>query len=97
MRTAAMLPGSGAWPDPFPFHIAHYKRFLKRAWRDHYGDRCHLCDHLMVFTGGKSRRMPTIDHILARSMGGDNSLHNLQVICWLCNNSKSRKELGLIF
>jgi hypothetical protein len=34
----------------------------------------------------------THDHILARSLGGDNNLHNTQLMCSPCNFNKSKAE-----
>lgn len=34
----------------------------------------------------------TLDHILARSLGGTNHRSNLQILCCLCNKAKGRRE-----
>ena len=36
----------------------------------------------------------TVDHILPRSRGGDNTLANLQPMCYRCNTSKGNKYTG---
>jgi hypothetical protein len=38
----------------------------------------------------------TIDHKLARALGGDNQLANLQTLCVKCNRAKARQEAYLI-
>lgn len=64
--------------------------------RERDGVKCALCAKRMRFdvsTGpnGKSDQGATVDHILPRSLGGDNELANLQLAHWACNRSKSNR------
>ena len=34
----------------------------------------------------------TLDHILARMLGGSNRFSNLQMLCFKCNNNKAKGE-----
>ncbi len=61
-----------------------YKR--RKALKRRDGDRCNRCG----FFGGDVRL--TLDHIIPRSRGGNNSLHNLQLLCHFCNTLKADKE-----
>ena len=46
----------------------------------------------MDFRNKHAKNYATIDHIIARGLGGNDDLHNIQIICRKCNNYKSRKE-----
>lgn len=65
------------------------KRWIKRGrvrfllWR--YGNRCYYC----TCDFGLGSRTPTIDHRVAKSVGGDNKLNNLVLACRTCNNRKA--------
>ena len=37
-------------------------------------------------------RHGAVDHIVARSRGGQNNPENLQLLCWGCNSSKGAKD-----
>jgi 5-methylcytosine-specific restriction endonuclease McrA len=54
------------------------------GWREYerLPDRCAHC--------GKSGRM-TMDHILPVSRGGSHWLHNIQKLCYPCNNAKGNR------
>lgn len=61
-----------------------------RKWREMreqvfaiYGKQCHYC--------GYEDPVMTVDHILPRSRGGDNSLENLIPACRKCNYSRGDK------
>jgi hypothetical protein len=55
--------------------------------RDKLGTKCVLCD---------SQENLTIDHKLARALGGTNHKSNLQVLCRPCNQAKGHKENALL-
>ena len=48
-----------------------------------FDNKCFLCD---------STRNLQIDHIIPITLGGDNSEHNIQVLCKLCNCKKGGKK-----
>lgn len=50
-----------------------------------YGTHCHLCGH-----AGAS----TADHLIPRSLGGDNSLANLRPAHVSCNSARGALPLG---
>lgn len=65
-----------------------------------FNDKCVLC-------GGLNQRWIEKDHIIPISLGGSDSIQNIQPLCQLCNQKKSNKfmedfreqkanELGLI-
>lgn len=45
--------------------------------------RCELCGQWLLFED------MTLDHIVPLSMGGEDSIENLQVTCYICNQIKS--------
>jgi 5-methylcytosine-specific restriction endonuclease McrA len=62
---------------------------IKNSIYERDGVQCRCC--------GSSRRL-TVDHIIPLTWGGTNSLANLQLLCKLCHNKKTRRErawLGL--
>lgn len=77
------------------------KRMKKQAWErgEHF---CPTCGVRMWFPGfeKKSREnrseqravMVTLDHYVARSLGGSNEYFNLRLICATCNCEKSKDE-----
>lgn len=63
-------------------------RFSTREWNSlkvHYGGKCLKC----------GRAEPLIkltpDHIIPLSQGGNNSIENIQPLCWGCNATKGAK------
>lgn len=72
------------------------RQLLIAAWFDACGSLCGVCGVRMVRTRLTSGLQPwnqaTIDHIIARCLGGTNALSNLRVICHGCNNAKSHEE-----
>jgi len=64
------------------------------------GGRCAYCDCVMVLkrrgsrnsTSPAPRNLATLDHKIARSLGGTDAVDNLVVACHGCNNRKSADE-----
>lgn len=73
---------------------------LIRAWFKACGRDCGECGVEMVLTpppsGVSQPRQASIDHIIARCLGGTNALSNLRVICRACNNAKSVAEAAAL-
>lgn len=53
------------------------------------GKPCPVCHEAMA--RWCSRRVPSLDHILAISKGGTNDISNLRVICNRCNAKKGNR------
>ena len=65
----------------------------KQLWLAYFGSDCPSCGYEMAWGVGPDHpRVITVDHILARSLGGTNDPNNLTCICWTCNNHKSAYE-----
>lgn len=62
---------------PFRFIVLSRKNVLKRD-----GNKCQYC--------GSTRDL-TIDHVIPRSRGGDDSWENLVTACTRCNNKKGSR------
>ena len=65
---------------------------LRRTWREKFGDSCRDCTRQMDFKHHNSWSYATVDHILARALGGTEELENLRIICRRCNNDKAKVE-----
>ena len=64
-----------------------WKRIIKKQKH-----RCNMCGRRFSKT-----RVPTMDHIVPISKGGDHDASNIQALCRSCNSSKSNKiQIGLI-
>jgi len=48
-----------------------------------------LCQHCGTSTGPMQ-----YDHVIPYSMGGDNSVENIQLLCRRCNGAKSNRYVG---
>lgn len=94
MHRASDLAELKCWNDPPQIHIATVKKAVRQAWKRTFGDICQSCSIRMHFEVKfrSHKHYATIDHILARALGGTNSLENIQVICKECNNLKSADE-----
>lgn len=76
-------------------------RVLKFMWFSYFGHECPSCGVQMTTKQTKTCRgeFATIDHILARGLGGHTTnFSNLTCICRACNGSKSAYEskIGLV-
>ena len=77
-----------------PLHLANVKKMVRQAWKRAFGEVCQSCGCRMHFEAKfrSSRHYATLDHILARGLGGANTLENIAVVCMSCNNKKSADE-----
>jgi 5-methylcytosine-specific restriction endonuclease McrA len=58
------------------------KRTKKAQLISDYGSRCWWCEHCLPAEN------LTLDHLKPKSRGGSNSLENLRLACFPCNNSR---------
>jgi 5-methylcytosine-specific restriction endonuclease McrA len=58
------------------------KRAKKALLVSDYGSRCWWCNRCL------SEEKLTLDHLKPKSRGGSNSLENLRLACFQCNNSR---------
>lgn len=83
------------------YRNAKKQRMLKFMWFSYFGRYCPSCGTEMTTKQTKTCRneFATIDHILARGLGGHTTdFSNLTCICRGCNGSKSAYEskIGLV-
>lgn len=62
--------------------------------REIYDDTCYLCDTIVV--DGDPKLMPTHDHVIPLSKGGNHSYENAGLAHKSCNSAKGNKLLGSI-
>ena len=73
-----------------PVWLGGFRKAAVRSWFDAFGKQCKYCPRIMSNDKrhrGKDRQA-TIDHIVPKAHGGDDSLSNLQIICRKCNTRK---------
>lgn len=66
--------------------------FKMSEWRK--DPRCRLCNsftHIHAIPN-KWKRQATVDHVLARCLGGEDVESNWMLVCGKCNNEKSKLE-----
>lgn len=77
---------------------AQWRRTLLQYLVDRDGDRCGICGRRVDITlksGTRgSRRGPSVDHIVPRSLGGSDDLENLRLTHWGCNQKRSNRGGG---
>lgn len=61
---------------------------------NHGGFRCAYCNREMELFWGNNELSFTIDHVLARSRGGNDKPNNLLFCCQSCNSMKGDKYLS---
>lgn len=78
-------------------------KYLGAQWRkalieylvERDGDKCGICNRKIDITlksGTRgSRKGPSVDHIIPRSLGGTDDLTNLRLACWGCNHSRGNR------
>ena len=59
-----------------------------RLHRIEQGDRCHYCTAKFAGPFGDPLLQPTLDHFIAKGVGGEHSFENTVAACWLCNTAK---------
>lgn len=95
MKTCADLdlPTFDQWAW-FQLNKPSIRMAVIRAWIDKYGRDCLFCGVTMKTYPRNPHDIAraTIDHIDARSLGGQETPDNFQVICLGCNGEKSRAE-----
>jgi 5-methylcytosine-specific restriction endonuclease McrA len=63
------------------------RRFNIRALITKHGGRCVACKELVILTEDAPKQA-TIDHIIPKSLGGQDILSNMQLMCKQCNGNK---------
>lgn len=94
MHRASEIDELSWWIDPPMMQVATVKKAVRNAWKRKFGSICQICGVVMHFEikFRDSHKYATIDHIIARCLGGTNHLSNIQVVCKKCNNEKSADE-----
>lgn len=77
-----LTPRSGRWAWTTEQYVAFVERF--------HDDQQFLSVFRKWVEGGKKKyQKPSIDHIIPKSRGGDDSLENLQILSWFENRAKN--------
>lgn len=69
--------------DQFVENVNHQKVFERDKWR------CGICGEKVDRSGKRGPRMPSLDHIVPISQGGEHSYANTQCAHYRCNLSKN--------
>ena len=73
----------------------HWRRTLTDYLAQRDGNRCSICSIVvdLTLTSGPrgNRRGPSIDHVIPVSQGGEDTLTNLRLTHWACNNKRGNR------
>ena len=69
-----------------------FERFIELF--NHGGFKCAYCNRRMGLKWADNEISFTIDHVLARSRGGTDNIHNITFACQSCNSMKGDKDAG---
>lgn len=69
-------------------HVHNAPKKRKRAAK-RQGNRCWICGEQMSRKPGDPRRL-TLDHVLARSLGGGGRQQNIRAACAECNQKRGQ-------
>ena len=56
------------------------------------GNKCFYCEVTMTAVGNKEPTACTAEHLVPRSQGGTNDLHNIVAACLCCNTARSSTD-----
>jgi len=78
---------------------ATWRGLLVRYLRERDGDRCQICRRNTIRFDLKSGprgddRGPSIDHLVPRSLGGEDDLANLRLAHWACNRRRKNHSIN---
>ena len=65
--------------------MSKLRKFKARLFGHNEQMPCMYCGDLLDFEGA------TVEHLLARSLGGNNNISNLNIACGDCNNGHKNK------
>ena len=88
-KERALLVGS----SPIGVVLGHRQPIPNKTLRAIYkrdGGRCHLCGEPVDLYTREPRMKASVDHLVPRSQGGDNALHNLALAHKHCNSKRGR-------
>lgn len=65
-----------------------WARHFERLWKRQKGV-CWICSGYMNAADRTGPNGATVDHVIPRSLGGGNRIHNLKLACRSCNEAKA--------
>jgi 5-methylcytosine-specific restriction endonuclease McrA len=76
------------------FRTAQIRRKKRAKLFERQGGICPICQNTIKWHACIQSEMPTLDHIIPKSMGGTYTMDNLRLVHWRCNNERGNR-LGL--
>lgn len=73
---------------------ARWKALRQQALREATSrgvTNCPLCGTILDYTQGRHPTSAEVDHIIPHSLGGQDTLDNVRVICRRCNQSRGNR------
>ena len=88
-KERALLVGSSRIGVIFGHRQPIPNKMLRAVYKRN-GSRCHLCGEPVDLYTREPRMNATVDHLIPRSQGGDNSIGNLALAHRHCNSKRGR-------